>query len=170
MLENNLCLESPRRTLMWCTFELGLEPSLVLQWSFCDCIYDIYMWKNTQLGPLFICFKRREPHKSLGRAECSQKAVDVWIASTASSLRSCPRGWQHHRPAAAPSVWPGGASQAASPSPPLKLLAASTLQDHVQMEYQIMLASCCQAPQVFLRSHWVCLLPVWTQCSVRKGP
>lgn len=90
----------PKKALMWCTFELRLEPSLVLQWSFCDCISDIYMWKNTQLGPLFICFKRREPHKSLGRAERSQKAVDVWIASTASSLRSFPRGWQRCRPAA----------------------------------------------------------------------
>ena len=137
MLESNLCLESPRRTLIWCTFELGLEPSLVLQWSFCVFIYDIYMWKNTQLGPLFICFKRREPHKSLGRAECSQKAVDVWIASTASSLRSFPRGWQHCRPAASTLcvAW-GGASLVVSPLPPMKSLATGMLQDHLRMEYQ----------------------------------
>lgn len=68
--------------------------------KFRDCIYDIYMWKNTQLGPLFICFKRREPHKSLGRAKCSQKVVDVWIASASRSVRSAPHGWQQSRPAA----------------------------------------------------------------------
>lgn len=33
------------------------------------------MWKNTQLGPLFICFKRRESYKSLGRASGLKKQL-----------------------------------------------------------------------------------------------
>lgn len=72
------------------------------------------MWKNTQLGPLLIYFKRREAHKSSGRAECSQKAVDVWIASTASSLPSVFSPWLAS----------------------VKLPATGTFQDHLQKEYR----------------------------------
>lgn len=148
MLESNLCLEFPRRTLIQCTFELGLEPSLLLQWSFWDCIYDIYVWKNTQLGPLLIYFKRREAHKSSGRAECSQKAVDVWIASTASS------------PASVFSPWLAS----------VKSLATGMLQDHLQMEYQKDSFSCFQTPQFFLHGHLVYLLPAWTKSRAWKAP
>lgn len=82
--------------------------------KFWDCIYDIYVWKNTQLGPLLIYFKRREAHKSSCRAKCSQKVVDVWIASTASSLHSVFSPWLAS----------------------LKSLATGTLQDHLQKGYQ----------------------------------
>lgn len=58
--------------------------------------------------------KKREAHKSSGRAECSQKAVDVWIASTASSLPSVLSPWLAS----------------------VKSLAIGTLQDHLQKEYQ----------------------------------
>lgn len=130
MLESNLCLESPRRPLMWYTFELGLKPSLVPQWSLCHYVYDIYMWKNTQLGPLFICFKRGELHKSSGRAECSQKVVDVWIASRVSSTGFHPHGWQQR----SRSVWQRVPCWYWCPLPPV--LASSVLPDPLKTEYQ----------------------------------
>lgn len=137
MLESNLRLESPRRPLMWYTFELGLKPSLVLQWSLCHYIHDIYMWKNTQLGPLFICFKREEPHKSSGRAEHSQKAVDVRIASTVSRVGFHPHGWQQR----SLSVWHRVSCWYWRPLPPV--LANGMLQDQLKTAYQKNIAFSC---------------------------
>lgn len=164
MLESNLCLESPRRPLMWYTFELGLKPSLVPQWSLCHYVYDIYMWKNTQLGPLFICFKRGEPHKSSGRAECSQKVVDVWIASRVSSTGFHPHGWQQRSPSC---VAKGALLVLMSPATCAgQQCASGSAENRVPKRLHF---HACQTPQFFLNSYSVCLLPVWTKPSAGKA-
>lgn len=164
MLESNLCLESPRRPLMWYTFELGLKPSLVPQWSLCHYIYDIYMWKNTQLGPLFICFKRGEPHKSSGRAECSQKSG--WCVN-------CLKSEQHW----VPSPWLAAEITVCVAKGALLVLmspatcagqqcASGSAENRVPKRLHF---HACQTPQFFLNSYSVCLLPVWTKPSAGKA-
>lgn len=125
------------------------------------------MWKNTQLGPLFICFKRREPHKSSGRVERSQKAVDVWTASTASGVQSCPCGWQQQ----APAVWHGGASWVAAAPATCAIAgqghALGSAENRVPKRFWF---HACQTPRFLLNIHSVCLLPVWTRSRAGKTP
>lgn len=61
------------------------------------------MWKNTQLRPLFISFKRREPCKSLGRASALKKQLmcelPQWqagpspVAGSAAAQQQTPSVW-----------------------------------------------------------------------------